>query len=103
MRCSLGCDTVEDQEHILHCPVLKEVDENHLINYTDIYSNDPIKVKNVTLTLKRMFDKFTKMNATVHGQSSQTGPSAAESENKVDDVNPLYDNDIVDDADSELE
>ena len=32
LKCSLGCDTVEDHEHILHCPVLKEVDENHLIN-----------------------------------------------------------------------
>ena len=103
LRCSLGCDTVEDQEHILHCPVLKEENENHQINYKDIYSNDPSKVKNVTLILKRKFDKFTKLNATVHGQSSQTGSSAAESENKVDDVNPLYDNDIVDDADSELE
>ena len=77
--------------------------EGRLGPILDIYSNDPIKVKNVTITLKRKFDKFTKMNATVHGQSSQTGPSAAESENKVDDVNPLYDNDIVDDADSELE
>ena len=103
LKCSLGCDTMEDQEHILQCPVLKEENENHQINYTDIYSNDPCKVKNVTLILKRKFDKFTKLNATVHGQSSQTGSSAAESENIVDDVNTLNDNDIVDYADFELE
>ena len=57
----------------------------------------------MTLILKRKFDKFTKLNATVHGQSSQTGSSAAESEKIVDDVNTLNDNDIVDYADLELE
>ena len=59
------------------------------------------------LVIKKMTFAFTFhiMSQSVHGQSSQTGSIAAESENKVDDVNlnPLNGNDIVDFADFELE
>ena len=45
---------------------------------------------------KRKFEKFTKLDATVQGQSPQTGSNAAESETIVDAVNVKNDNDSVD-------
>ena len=96
LSCSLGCDSLEDQEHILRCPVLREDDESEKINYTDIYSQD-LKVMQVTQTLMRKFEKFTTIKATVHGQSTQTKSSADESEDLIDNVDSIsIDDDIVD-------
>ena len=103
LKCSLGCDITEDQEHIFHCPVLKEKDEKDFIDYKDIYGQDPIKVKEITLILMTKFAKFTKLKTTVHGQTPQTMSSAAESEDTVNNVNTFNSDDIVDCSDSELE
>ena len=45
-----------------------------------------MKVKKVTQVLMGQYAKFTKMKATVHGQSSQTKSSAAKSEDSVNNV-----------------
>ena len=104
LNCSLGCDTTEDQEHILQCPVLRDSDEDNLIEYNDIYSLDHLKVKEVTRILMTKFYKFTKLKATVHGKSPQTNSSAAESDDRVDnDVNDNDYDDIVNFSDFELE
>ena len=42
---------LEDQQHILYCPVLKEADDDYLINYDDIFSDDTFKVIGVTKIL----------------------------------------------------
>ena len=74
LNCSLSCDTAEDQDHSLRCPVLREKDEKEMINYTNIYTQDHIKVTQITQILMRKFELFTKLKATVH---RQTQPSAA--------------------------
>ena len=83
LNCSLGCDTTEEQEHLLQCPVLRENDDA-MIDYKDIYSQDHFKVKEVTQILMTKFYKFLKLKATVHGKSTQTNSSAAESDDIVD-------------------
>ena len=72
LNCSLSCDTAEDQDHSLRCPVLREKDEKEMINYTNIYTQDHIKVTQITQILMRKFELFTNLKATVHGQSPQT-------------------------------
>ena len=72
LKCSLGCDSNEDQEHRLHCPVLNDNGIKAAPKYEEIYGSNQIKVKKVTQILMRKYNKFSKMKATVHGQSSQT-------------------------------
>ena len=102
LKCSLGCDSNEDQEHLLHCPVLNDDGPTAGPKYEEIYSSNQMKVKKVTQILRRKYNKFLKMKATVHGQSSQTKSSAAKSDDSVNDVNTVV-VDIVDYSDLELE
>ena len=67
----MGCYNTEDQEHILRCPALRKNDEDDLIDYKDIYSQDLIKIKKVTQILMTKFYKFTKRKAMVHGLRRQ--------------------------------
>ena len=48
LRCSLGCNSIEDQEHLLHCPALSDDNLTATPNYQDIFSKNHIKVKKVT-------------------------------------------------------
>ena len=90
LKCSLGCDSSEDQEHILHCPVLKDDDVTPVPDYEDIFSNNQTKIKMVTQALRKKFAKFTSLkSSTVHGQSPQTKPSAAKPEDAVNDVDKV--------------
>ena len=59
--------------------------EDDQIDYKEIYNHDQLLVKEVSKILMTKYYKFTKIKATVHGNSSQTNLSAAESRNKVDD------------------
>ena len=102
VKCSLGCDTIEDQEHLLHCAALSD-NEDTQANYNDIYSNNMIKIRKITQILIKKFTMFTNLKSTVHGQSPQTKSSAAESEDNVDDVNVIVDPNIVNFSDLELE
>ena len=43
LSCSLGCDTTEDQEHILRCPVLRESSEDNLIEGLGHLQPRPLK------------------------------------------------------------
>ena len=79
INCSLGCDQMEDQPHILSCPAINAQTETN--DYNDIYGNDPIKVQAIT---KKLMKRFSEFKATVH---RQTQPSAAATSN---------DNDIID-------
>ena len=90
LKCSLGCDTSEDQEHVLHCPVLIDNELTPLPHYVDIYSNNQTKIKMVTQALIKKYAKFTILkSSTVHGQSPQTKPSAAKPEDTVNDVDKV--------------
>ena len=98
LKCSLGCDSNEDQEHILHCPALNADVLTPVPTYNDIYSNNPRKIMIVTQILMKRYAEFNKLKPTVHGQSSQTKSSAAKSEdtvsqdctvNNVDNVNTV--------------
>ena len=103
LKCSLGCDSSEDQEHILHCPVLKDDDVTPVPVYEDIFSNNQTKIKMVTQALRKKFAKFTSLkSSTVHGQSPQTKPSAAKPEDTVNDVDNILVN-VVNCSDLELE
>ena len=101
LKCSLGCNANEDQEHLLHCPALNNDDLTAVPKYQDIFSNNHMKVKKVTQILMRKYTKFMKMKATVHGQSSQTKFSAAKSKDTVNDVDNLIN--VVNGFDLELE
>ena len=101
LRCSLGCDSNEDQEHLLHCPALNNDDLTAVPKYQDIFSNNHMKVKKVTQILMRKYTNFMKMKPTVHGQSSQTKFSAAKSKDTVNNVNNLIN--VVNCFDLELE
>ena len=102
LRCSLGCDSNEDQEHLLLCPALNDDGLSAVPKYEEIYSSNQMKVKKVTQILMRKYNKFMKMKATVHGQSPQTKSSAAKSDDSVNVVNTVV-VDIVDCSDLELE
>ena len=69
INCSLGCDQIEDQPHILRCPAINAQIETD--DYNDIFGNDPKQVEAITKKLKKRFSEF---KATVH---RQTQPSAA--------------------------
>ena len=102
IKCSLGCDKTEDQEHLLQCPALSDNEEIQA-NYNDIYSDNMLKIRKITQILMKKFTKFTTLKSTVHGQSPKTESSAAESEDKVNDVNDIVDPNIVNVSDLELE
>ena len=102
-KCSLGCDSNEDQEHILNCPVLEDDNLTTSSNYSDLFGNNQMKIKMITQALMKKFAKFTnlKSTTTVHGQS-QTKPSAADSAEDI--VNDVDDNvNIIVCSDLELE
>ena len=102
-KCSLGCDSNEDQEHILNCPVLEDDNLTTISNYSDLFGNNQMKIKMITQALMKKFTKFTnlKSTTTVHGQS-QTKPSAADSaEDIVIDVDDNVN--VIDCSDLELE
>ena len=103
IKCSLGCDSYEDQEHILNCPVLEDDNLTTISNYSDLFGNNQMKIKMITQALMKKFAKFTNLKSTtmVHGQS-QTKPSAADSAEDI--VNDVDDNvNVIDCSDLELE
>ena len=103
IKCSLGCDSNEDQEHILNCPVLEDDNLTTISNYSDLFGYNQTKIKMITQALMKKFAKFTnlKSTTTVHGQS-QTKPSAADSAEDI--VNDVDDNvNVVDAYCSDLE
>ena len=87
IKCSLGCDIVEDQKHIFDCPELKddeEEDVHEVLSYEDIYGDDLEKIRRIT---QRLMERFQKLATTVNRPSK---PCSATAENNIDD-----DTDIV--------
>ena len=102
LKCSLGCDSNEDQEHLLRCSALK-TDNDVILNYNDIYSNDQIQIKRLTKTLMKKYEQFIELTSTVHRTSPQTVPSAATSDQTINDDNIVTNVNSVDDSVVELE
>ena len=55
LKCSLGCNAKEDQEHLLYCPALNDDDLTAVPKYDDIYSSNQMKIKKVTQILIKKF------------------------------------------------
>ena len=84
LKCSLGCDKDETQNHLFICPALDEDDSDETRNYDDIYSNDREKVRWVTRVLMTRFQRFLKKKTTVHRTPK---PCAATANNNAIFVN----------------
>ena len=78
INCRLGCDTVEDQNHIYNCDALKDDYNEENLSYNDIYGNDLEKIRRVT---QRLMKKFLKLTTTMH---RQTDPCAAMADDDTD-------------------
>ena len=102
LKCSLGCDSNEDQEHLLRCSALK-TDNDVILNYNDIYSNDQIQIKRLTKTLMKKYEQFIELTSTVHRTSPQTVPIAATSDQTINDDNIVTNVNSVDDSVVELD
>ena len=84
-NCSLGCDQLEDQPHLLSCPAINaQIATN---DYSDIFGNNPLKVETIT---RKLFSKYSEFKATVHRQNQ---PSAAATN---DDNDNFVDIDVID-------
>ena len=90
LKCSLGCDNVEDQKHLFDCPELKDEEENdkEVLSYEEIYGNDLDKVRRVTQRLMERFKKFTTM------VNRQTKPCSATTVNNIEDDNIVNRSDV---------
>ena len=66
LKCSLGCDQDETQNHLFICPALEDDESEVTVNYRDIYSNDREKVRLVTRILMTRFQRFLHKKTTVH-------------------------------------
>ena len=66
LRCSLGCDQDETQQHLFVCPALDDDDSEISGKYEDIYCNDREKVRDVTRALMSRFEQFLNKKTTVH-------------------------------------
>ena len=85
INCRLGCDTVEDQNHIYNCDALKDDYNEENLSYSDIYGNDLEKIRRVT---QRLMKKFLKLTTTMH---RQTDPCAAMADDDTDDNDNIVD------------
>ena len=56
LDCSLGCNQLEDQPHLLRCLVINS--ESDQGNYSDIFGTDPKKIEAITKTLIRQVNKI---------------------------------------------
>ena len=81
LNCSLGCNQLEEQPHLLSCPVINS--ESDQGNYSDIFGTDPKKIEAITKTL---IDKFTKFKTTVH-RSPEASAATANSDINDNNVN----------------
>ena len=78
INCSLGCNQMEDQPHLLSCPVINSQQETN--DYSDLFGTNPEKTELIT---KKLMIKFNEFKTTVHRQSQ---PNAASTDN-IDDNN----------------
>merc|ERR1711884_595932 len=85
LKCSLGCDQDETQQHLFDCPALDDVDSEETAGkYEDIFCNDREKVRMVTRVLMSRFQQFTNKKTTVHRTPK---PCAATANNNANFVN----------------
>ena len=78
INCSLGCNQMEDQPHLLSCPVINSQQETN--DYSDLFGTNPEKTELIT---NKLMIKFNEFKTTVHRQSQ---PNAASTDN-IDDNN----------------
>ena len=86
LKCSLGCDQDETQQHVFVCPALNDDDDSEVTagQYDDIYCNDREKVREVTRVLMSKFQQFLNKKTTVHRTPK---PCAATANNNANFVN----------------
>ena len=90
IKCSFGCDNVEDQKHLYYCPELEDAIGEEVRRYEDIYGNDLNKVKRVT---QRLMKKFRELTTSVNRQSM---PCSATAETNIIDDDNLVNVSVVD-------
>ena len=82
IKCSFGCDNVEDQKHLYYCPALEdEVRGEEVMRYEEIYGDDLDKVKKVT---QRLMTRFQELTTSVNRQPM---PCSATAETNIDNDN----------------
>ena len=84
LKCSLGCDQDESQQHLFVCPALDDDDSDFTGKYEDLYCNDREKVRRVTRVLMSKFQQFINKKTTVHRTPN---PCAATANNNANFVN----------------
>ena len=84
LKCSLGCDQDETQQHLFVCPALDDDDSEIPGKYEDVYCNDKDKVRMVTRALMSRFQQFINKKTTVHRTPN---PCAATANNNANFVN----------------
>ena len=60
IQCPLGCPDEDSQETIFSCSALMQYFPEFTpssLNYFDLFSNSPIKIKNITSILEKIFKK----------------------------------------------
>ena len=85
LKCRLGCDMEETQEHLFECPAIKDVTRSSE-SYTDLFSNKPEKVRSVTRVLMERYQRLESENTSVNRQSM---PSSAATDIDIDDSNSV--------------
>ena len=61
LNCSLGCDEIESQEHIINCDKIGSNLNNNEVVYQDIFSNDIQKLKNIAKKLSSALEAKNKI------------------------------------------
>ena len=67
LKCRLGCDIEETQEHLYNCPEIKDVIRS-TYSYNNLFGNDPEKVRSVTKVLMERHQKLESNNTSVNRQ-----------------------------------
>ena len=81
IKCSLGCENIEDQKHLYDCPELEDDSSGEVVNYEEIYGSDQRKIRSVTQRLMKRFQNLTTI------VNRQTKPCSATAETNIVDNN----------------
>ena len=96
LRCRLGCDTNETQNHLLECVSL--TDQNmvkELPKHDDIYGEDIEKMETISKILQVKY----KLLKDLHEENQVNGSSKSCSASNINNLNVLHVNVDVDDLD----
>ena len=91
LKCRLCKELLEDQEHLLNCPALRNDDQTQTISqppYSDMFSKNIEELKKIT---KILLNKFTSFSIQVNRPPTKKSSSAAKVSNTNDNIITLVD------------